>query len=99
MSDLANKVVETLVENDEVDPKDYANEMPSVYALATQWAKDQFSELWASGAIRGPRHADEKMSELASDACAEFELEGEDDEEEILTELYKYAAELVPGTW
>ena len=99
MSDLANKVVETLVESDDVDPKDYAHEIPSVYTEAITWAKEQFDMLWAEGAIKGPRQADEKMSELAYDACAQFELEGEEDEEILLTELYKYSAELVKGVW
>ena len=93
------RIVTDLLEDEIPDAKYFSDRVPTVYAEATEWAKAQFNELWSSGAIRSPRHADEKMSELASDACAEFELEGDDDEEEILTELYKYAAELVPGTW
>jgi hypothetical protein len=99
---VSEEIVNALLEDEgqkPLDPKYFAARVPTVYDEAIQWAKAEFNERWSSGAIRGPRHADETMNELASDACAEFELEGEDDEEEILTELFKYSAELVKGTW
>jgi hypothetical protein len=96
----AADTVDTLLETEEIpDAKYFSGRVPTVYDEAVQWAKNEFDRLWSEGFIKSPRAADEKMSELASDACAQYDLEDEDDYDTVVTELYKHSAELVKGTW
>lgn len=97
---MSEEIVNALLEGDDlVDPKSFSKRVPNVYDEAVQWAKDAFDKLWADGFIKSPRNADEKMSELASDACANFDLNENEDYEAVVTELYKYSAETVKGVW
>ena len=94
-----NAIVTALLEDEEVDPKSIALRTTGVYDEPIQWAKTEFDRLWSEGFIKSPRAADEKMSELAQDACATFDLNDNDDYEAVVTELYKYSAAMVKGVW
>lgn len=93
----AERIVKNLLENDPIDPKDFSDKLPGIYDDAVEWAKDQFMKRYGNGDIRGPRHADEYVAELATDAQAQFDLLEDDDAwEAIVTPLFKLTAELYP---
>jgi hypothetical protein len=100
VSEVANKVVETMLENEQpLDPKYFSARVPTIYDDAIAEAKAAFNDAVDGGRIYNAKTADEVGSEVAMDACEAHGLDDNDDYEEVVTEVFKLAAELFPGDW
>jgi hypothetical protein len=99
---VSEEIVNALLEDEgqkPLDPKYFAARVPTVYDEAIASAKAEFMQALEDGRIHDAKSADEISSELATDACAEFGMDDNDDYEEVVTELFKLAAEHFPGNW
>jgi hypothetical protein len=97
---VSEEIVNALLEGDEIpDAKYFSGRVPTVYDEAIQSAKAAFVEALESGRVHDAKSADELASEFAMDACTEFGLDDNDDFDEVVSEVFKLAAESFPGDW
>ena len=98
---MSEDIVNALLEDGEqpLDPKYFSARVPTVYDEAINDAKAEFMQAIEDGRIHDAKTADEVGSEIAMDACIEHGLDENDDYEEIVTEVFKLAAENFPGNW
>jgi hypothetical protein len=97
---VSEEIVNALLEGDEVpDPKYFSDRVPTMYDEAISWASAKFHEEVNDGLINGPKSADERAAEIATDAVHLFSLAGDEDDEAwetIVTPLFKLAGEMFP---
>lgn len=97
---MSEEIVNALLEDEQpLDPKYFSARVPTVYDDAIADAKAAFNTAVDSGRIYDAKTADEVGSEVAMDACIAHGLDDNDDYEEVVTEVFKLAAELFPGNW
>jgi hypothetical protein len=98
---MTEDIVNALLEGDDkpLDPKYFSSRVKTVYDEAIEEAKAKFVQAVEDGRVHDAKTSDEVGSEIAMDACVAHGLDANEDYEEVVSEVFKLAAEHFPGDW